>query len=87
MVQTQSYSNVLNLAFMLPIKEQRQLIRDVQTNLDHGQETERRRYSWEELRAEVREAEEQIAQGACYTSEEDDQLFDEFITKELNVVL
>ena len=87
MVQAQTYSNVLNLAFMLPIQEQRQLIRDVQINLDHGQKTERRRYSWEELRAGVQEAEDQIAQGACYTSEEDDQLFDEFITKELNVAL
>ena len=87
MLQTQSYSNVLNLAFLLPIKEQQQLIRDVQTNLNRGQTAEHHRYSWEELHAEVQEAEDQIARGACYTSDEDDQLFDEFITKELNVAL
>ena len=87
MVQSQSYSNVLNLAFMLPIKEQQQLIRDVQVNLNRGLARELQRYSWEELRAEVQEAEDQIANGACYTSDEDDQLFDEFITKELNVAL
>ena len=33
--------------------------------------------SWEELRAEVREAEEQLARREYYSSEEDDQLFDE----------
>lgn len=87
MLQVQSYSNVLNLAFMLPIKEQKQLIRDVQTNLNRGQDAERHRYSWDELRAEVQEAEDQISNGAFYTSDEDDQLFDEFITKELNVAL
>ena len=87
MLQTQSYSNVLNLAFMLPIKEQQQLIRDVQTNLNRGLDAEHRRYSWEELRAGVQESEDQIAHGAYYTSDEDDRLFDEFITKELNVAL
>ena len=87
MVQAQTYTNVLNMAFMLPIKEQKQLIRDVQTNLNRGLDPESHRYTWEELRAGVQEAEDQIAQGVCYTSEEDDQLFDDFITKELNVAL
>lgn len=87
MVQTQPYSNVLNLAFMLPIQEQKQLIRDVQSRLNRLQEPELHRYSWEELRAEVREAEEQIARGESYTSEKDDQLFDEFIENELKVAL
>ncbi|MBR6017762.1 MAG: hypothetical protein IK073_03985 [Paludibacteraceae bacterium] len=75
------------MAFMLPIKEQKQLIRDVQINLNRGLDAERHRYTWDELRAGVQEAEEQIAKGACYTSDEDDRLFDEFITKELNVAL
>ena len=88
MVQTQpTLQSVLSMVYTLPFEEQRQLIRDVQINLNRGLDAERRRYTWEELRAEVRGAEDQIAQGACYTSEEDDQLFDEFITKELNVAL
>ena len=83
MVQTQAYSNVLNMAFMLPIKEQRQLIRDVQIHLNANIQHR----SWDELRAGVREAEEQIASGQYYSSEEDDRLFDEFVTNELKVAL
>lgn len=87
MVQTQSYNNVLNLAFMLPIKEQRQLIRDVQIHLSSHLGQDAQSHSWEELRAGVREAEEQIAAGQYFSSEEDDRLFDEFIENDLKVAL
>lgn len=87
MLQTQSYSTILNLAFMLPIKEQKQLVRDVQIHLKHSREENLHQYSWEELRAEVQEAEEQIARGEYYSDEEDNRLFDEFITKEQNAAL
>lgn len=86
-MQTQTYFNVRNMAFMLPIQEQKQLIRDVQMYLDRMQESDPHQYSWDDLRAEVRESEEQIASGKCYSSDEDDRLFDEFITNELKVVL
>lgn len=72
---------------MLPVQEQKQLIRDVLESLNRQQETDSHSYSWEELRANVREAEEQIASGKYYSSEEDDQLFDEFIANELKVAL
>ena len=83
MVQTQSYSNVLNMACLLSLREKEQLIRDVQANIRQL----RRTYTWEELRAGVQEAEEQIARGEVYSSEEDDKLFDEFLTEELGVTL
>ena len=44
-------------------------------------------YTWEELRAGVREAEEQFARGEVYTAEEDDRMFDAFISQELGVAL
>ena len=75
------------MAFMLPIPEQKQLIRDVLESLNRQQETDSYSYSWDELRANVHEAEEQIASGRFFSSEEDDQLFDEFIAKELKVAL
>ena len=71
MMQTQTYSDVLNMAFMLPLREQKQLIKDMQANVKQG----------------VREAEGQIARGEIYSSEEDDRLFDEFIADELGVKL
>lgn len=43
--------------------------------------------SWDELRAEVREAEEQIARGEVYSDEEDDRLFDEHLRNELGVAV
>lgn len=90
MVQTQTYSDVLNMAFMLPLREQKQLIKDMQANVKHPQITvlnKQRPYTWDELRAGVREAEGQIARGEVYSGEEDDRLFDEFITDELGVKL
>ena len=35
MTQTQTYSDVLNMAFMLPLREQKQLIKDMQANVKH----------------------------------------------------
>ena len=49
---------------MLPVQEQRQLIRDVQDYLNHHKEADLHPYSWEELRANVREAEEQTRREA-----------------------
>ena len=89
MVQAQSYSNVLDLAFMLPLVDQKRLIRDMQShiNLIPVEEEGLHRYTWEELRAEVHEAEEQIARGEVYSDEEDDQLFDEFLKNKLGVAV
>ena len=90
MVQAQSYSEVLDLAFMLPLVDQKRLIRDIQSHVNlMPVETsdELHRYTWDELRAEVREAEEQIARGEVYSDEEDDRLFDEHLRNELGVAV
>jgi hypothetical protein len=88
MMQTQTYSDVLNMAFMLPLREQKQLIKDMQANVKHPRIialNDQSHCTWDELRAGVREAEGQIARGEIYSSEEDDRLFDEFIADELGV--
>ena len=90
MAQAQSYSNVLDLAFMLPLVDQKRLIRDMQSHLklvSIEADDDCHRYTWEELRAEVREAEEQIARGEVYSDEEDDRLFDEYIRNDLGVAV
>lgn len=89
MVQTRTYSNVLNMAYLLPIQEQERLIRDMQEHVSHSRIVlnEDKHYTWEELRAGVREAEEQFARGEVYTAEEDDRMFDAFISQELGVAL
>ena len=90
MTQTQTYSDVLNMAFMLPLREQKQLIKDMQANVKHPRIivlNDQSHCTWDELRAGVREAEGQIARGEIYSCEEDDRLFDEFIADELGVKL
>ena len=84
MLQTQTYSQVLNMACMLSLAEQKRLVSDVQTRINHYSIDDIRPYTWEELRAGIREAEDQLAQGKVYTDEEDDRLFDKFIVNELN---
>ena len=87
--QVQSYSNVLNMAFMLPVREQRQLIRDILTHVGvlPLNEAELRPFTWEELRARIAASEAQIAHGEIVTEEESDRMFDEFLTRELGVEL
>ena len=88
MLQAQTYSNVLDMAFMLPIVDQKRLIKDIQAHVNMMPiEEELPRYTWEELRAEVREAEEQIARGEVYSDEEDDRMFDEYLKNELGVAV
>ncbi len=88
MLQEQTYSNVLDLAFTLPIVDQKRLVRDILAHVGHAPaEEELHRYTWEELRAEVREAEEQIARGKVYSDEEDDRMFDEYLKNELSVAV
>ena len=89
MVQTQSYSDVLDLAFMLPLVDQKRLIRDMQSHVNRIPVDEEglHRYTWDELRAEVHEAEEQIARGEVYSGEEDDCMFDEYLKNELGVAI
>ena len=89
MLQALSYSNVLDLAFMLPLVDQKRLIRDMQShvNLIPVEEEGLRRYTWDELRAKVHEAEEQIARGEVYSDEEDDRLFDEYLRKDLGIAV
>lgn len=85
MLQTQTYSQVLNMASLLSLADQKRLVNDVQTIIRRNQaEEEVHPYTWEELRAGISEAEEQLARGEVYTDEEDDRLFDEFIVKELS---
>lgn len=74
---------------MLPLDDQKRLIRDIQShvNLIPIEEEGLHRYTWEELHAEVREAEEQIARGEVYSDEEDDRLFDEFLRNKLGVAV
>ena len=85
----QSYSNVLNMAFMLPVREQRQLIKDilVHVGIVSSNEAELHPFTWEELQARVREAEQQIARGEVFSEEESDRLLDEYLTNELGVEL
>ena len=85
MLQTQTYTQVLNMACLLSLAEQKRLVNDMQTFINRNQAKEDMRpYTWEELRAGIREAEEQLVRGEVYTDEEDDRLFDEFIVKELS---
>lgn len=85
MPQTQTYSQVLNMACLLSLADQKRLVNDVQTIIRRNQaEEDVHPYTWEELRAGISEAEEQLARGEVYTDEEDDRLFDEFIVKELS---
>jgi len=85
MLQTQTYSQVLNMACLLSLADQKRLVNDVQTIIRRNQaEEDVHPYTWEELRAGISEAEEQLARGEVYTDEEDDRLFDEFIVKELS---
>lgn len=88
MLQTQSYSNVLNMAVMLPLADQQRLIKDIMANVSRVNVYRNTHpYTWDELRAEVREAESQIASGKTYSSEEDDRLFDEFLRNDLELVV
>ena len=87
-VRETSYSNVLNMAFMLPVLEQQRLIKDVQAHMNRiPVEENLRPYTWEELRARVRESEEQIARGEVYSQEESDRMFDEYLKTELGVAV
>ena len=89
MLQTQAYSQVLNMACMLSLAEQKRLINDVQTFISHIpiNDESLQPYTWEELRARIRESEEQIARGEVYSEEESDKMFDEFITNELGIAI
>ena len=83
---TQAYSSVRNLAFLLPIREQQQLIRDIQAHVNQLP-NEEQPFTWEELRARVQESEQQIARGEVFSEEESDRMFDEFIVNELGIAL
>lgn len=85
MLQTQTYTQVLNMACLLSLAEQKRLVNDMQSLIRRNQADEKAHpYTWEELRAGISEAEEQLARGEVYTDEEDDRQFDEFIVKELS---
>lgn len=94
MVKTQTYSEVLNMACMLSLKEKKQLIKDMQINVlitanvpSQLAEDELCANTWDELRARIQESEEQIARGEVFSDEEDDRLFDKFLTDELGVAV
>ena len=88
MLQEQTYSDVLDLALMLPLVDQKRLIKEIQAHVDHAPiEEDLHRYTWEELRAEVHEAEDQIARGEVYSDEEDDRMFEKKKKNELGVAV
>lgn len=87
MTATQAYSSVRNLAFLLPVIEQEQLIRDIQTHMTQQTSSQEGFMTLEEKRARIRESEAQIARGEVYSEEESDRMFDEFIVNELGIAL
>lgn len=87
MTTTQAYSSVRNLAFLLPVIEQEQLIRDIQTHVSQQSSNQDGFLTSEERRARIRESEAQIARGEVYSEEEADQMFDAFIVNELGIAL
>lgn len=87
MTATQAYSSVRNLAFLLPVIEQEQLIRDIQTHMTQQASNQEGFMTLEEKRARIRESEAQIARGEVYSEEESDRMFDEFIVNELGIAL
>lgn len=89
MLQTQTYSQVLNMACLLSLAEQKRLVNDVQTFIRHIPVNDKslQPYTWEELRARIRKSEDQIARGEVCSEEESDRLFDEFITNELGIAV
>ena len=89
MQQSQTYSQVLNMACMLPLAEQKRLLNDVQTFIRHIplDDNSLQPYTWDELKTRIHESEEQISRGEVYCEEESDRMFDNYITKELGIAL
>lgn len=87
MTTTQAYSSVRNLAFLLPIVEQEQLVRDIQAHMSQHPSEQDEYLTLEEKRARIRESEAQIARGEVYSEEESDRMFDAFIVNELGIAL
>lgn len=79
MAQAQpTFSGVLDLAFMLPIDEQMQLVKQLQSNL--FEQIEPHVYhTTEEQKARLRKAHEDSHAGDILTREEAHQMMDEYI--------
>ena len=74
MAQTQTYSQVLNMACMLPLKDKKRLIYDMQVNIAKENAADDidmiDRPVREQLLESVLEGEREIDRGECYTQEE-----------------
>lgn len=87
MLQAQSYSTVLDLAFMLPLNEQVQLVQNLQANIEneqldeYGLTPEQRKVVEQYLVNRVEQAHERIEQGHYYTHEQAKQIFNERINR------
>ena len=87
MLQAQSYSTVLDLAFMLPLNEQVQLVQNIQANILHEQldelclTSEEREVVEKHLVNRAEQAHERIVQGHFYTNDQAKQIFNERINR------
>ncbi len=74
MPQTQTYSQVLNMACMLPLKDKKKLIHDMQVNIAKENAADDidmiDTLVREQLLESVLEGEREIDRGECYTQEE-----------------
>jgi hypothetical protein len=62
MLQTQSYNDVLNMACMLPLREKKQLIRDIQVNVLLEDQAPCQ-FSTDEMRSILAEAAQEAREG------------------------
>jgi len=68
MVQEFTYSDVLNMAFMLPLEEQKIVIRAMQSRIEDTQvEASVVPYTWDEVKARFETAKQQFATGQYKT--------------------
>ena len=80
MAQAQpTFNGVLDLAFMLPIDEQMQLVKQLQSNLFEQIEPHVYHHTTEEQKARLRKAHEDSLAGDILTREEAHQMQDEYI--------
>ena len=72
MLQAQTYSTVLDLAFMLPLNEQIQLVQSIQENVSQHNANEC-------LNESLRISREQTLAGECLSQEEAHQVMHDFV--------
>ena len=83
MLQSQSYTNVLNMACLLSLREKEQLIRDMQIRVNH--EKRPQTISREELLARVEAADRRIDAGQFRTHAEAVRHFEQRMSERIAV--